>query len=366
VACFFIATTWSESGLTNDFRVLSQELIRRGHTVVILTNRQAAEAATNDAHLTVYGWPSQRPTQPRDFLFLYRLVGRYRPDCIIANFGAVNVCTIVGWLMRVPQRLVWYRTLLSQLKADSAHPAWKFRLLVLRKLLIYRLATWVVANSETSLADVQREYFVPSRRSRYVYNFIPDPVSIRTAEQSQARSGILCVARLDTSKGQDILVRALPRLIEEFPDISIEFIGKGPRQAELIELARELNVLEHCVFRGALPYAEVLKRMNCALFTVAPVRSEAFGRVIVEAMASGTPVVASKVDAIPEIIRDGVDGWLTPPEDPAALADRMAQLLRDPARREMMGANARRRFLSDFEQSVNRDRFVTWLEAQLK
>ncbi len=367
MACFFIGTPWDDEGIAGNFRTIAAELAARGHQVVILTDAQAARQAVSAKNLIVCGWPSPRPTRLRDFLFLYRLIRRYRPDGLIANFGAGNVMMLVGWLLRVPQRIIWYRTLLAQLRADSDLPEWKFRLLVKRKSLIYRLATWVIANSVSSQTDVQQSYGVPAPRTTYFYNFMPDPRPLFPAEPGadSRYAKILCVARLDFSKGQDVLVRALARLRMEFPELAVEFIGDGPLRADLIELARKLDVLDRCHFRGRVMYRDVLARMSQASFTVVPSRNEAFGRVVLESLSVATPVIASNVGGIPEIVRDGVDGWLIPPDDPAALADRMARLLRDPDARRTMSANARQRFLSTFEQSVNRDRVANWLETQV-
>jgi glycosyltransferase involved in cell wall biosynthesis len=96
--------------------------------------------------------------------------------------------------------------------------------------------------------------------------------------------------------------------------------------------------------------------------TVVPSRSEAFGLVVIESMAVGTPAVASAVGGIPEIIRDGVDGFLVPPDDPAALADKIGLLLSNAELRHKMGLNARERFLSRFEQSRVVKEQADWLE----
>lgn len=103
--------------------------------------------------------------------------------------------------------------------------------------------------------------------------------------------------------------------------------------------------------------------MATASVCVVPSRSEAFGRVNIEAMAAGTPVVASGVGGIPEIVRDGQDGFLVPPDNPQALADKLRLILSDPALRAAMGQSARQRFLDCFEQQANVARQADWFEA---
>jgi glycosyltransferase involved in cell wall biosynthesis len=118
----------------------------------------------------------------------------------------------------------------------------------------------------------------------------------------------------------------------------------------------------HCSFAGQVEHAEVLKKMSTAVATVVPSRQEAFGLVNIESMAVGTPVVASAVGGIPEIIRDGLDGFLVPPESPEALANRLKMILSDSHLRREMRANARHRFLSEFEQRRSIRRQADWFE----
>jgi glycosyltransferase involved in cell wall biosynthesis len=145
----------------------------------------------------------------------------------------------------------------------------------------------------------------------------------------------------------------------------VEFVGKGPLEAGLRQLAVQLGVAERCHFSGAIPHAQVLGRMASATATIVPSRIEAFGLVYIESMAVGTPVVASRVGGIPEIVRDGVDGLLAPPDDPGALASCIKAILSNPQLRQQMSVNARQRFLSTFEQTRIVKEQADWLERIL-
>jgi glycosyltransferase involved in cell wall biosynthesis len=102
--------------------------------------------------------------------------------------------------------------------------------------------------------------------------------------------------------------------------------------------------------------------MAAADVVVVPSRDEAFGIVNVESLAVGTPVVASRVGGISEIVRDGRDGFLVPPDDPAALADRLSTLLCDANLRRTMAGSARRRFVDTYELETNIPRLAEWCE----
>jgi glycosyltransferase involved in cell wall biosynthesis len=164
-------------------------------------------------------------------------------------------------------------------------------------------------------------------------------------------------------KGQDVLIRALSRLRQSLPDVTVDFLGDGPHLETYRRLADRLGVLDACRFRGSVHHDDVLKAMASAAATVVPSRTDSFPMVCVESLAVGTPVVASRVGGIPEAVRDTVDGFLTAPEDDEDLADRLGTLLGDTGLRESMGRNARERFLSRFEQRQNVVDQADWLET---
>jgi glycosyltransferase involved in cell wall biosynthesis len=170
------------------------------------------------------------------------------------------------------------------------------------------------------------------------------------------------VGRLDPSKGQDVLIESVAILKDQFPDIRVEFVGKGPSRQAYMALAERLGVLQNCHFIGALSHQEVLNSMALATLTVVPSRHEAFGLVNIESLAASTPVVASHSGGIREIVRSGVDGFLVTPGDAKALAEKIAVLLQDPTLRETMAAQARERFMTDFEQRHSVLKQADWLE----
>lgn len=158
------------------------------------------------------------------------------------------------------------------------------------------------------------------------------------------------------------LIRALARMAPG-RRLRVRFIGDGASRAWCIELAKTLGVSQSCEFPGEVSHSRMLDELACAWFAVVPSRSEAFGLVTIESMAVGTPVVASAVGGIPEIVRDGLDGVTVAPDDPEALAHAMVQLLDNASLRDRMARSARQRFLDTFEQSRNVRREAEWLEA---
>lgn len=158
---------------------------------------------------------------------------------------------------------------------------------------------------------------------------------------------IACAARLFRGKGQDQLIRALPAVRREFPDVRLLIIGRDDLQAmrtsfteELKGLARELAVSQNVVFTGQR--SDMPAVMAASDLFALPSDEEPFGLVFAEAMAMKKPVVALDNGGTPEVVDDGKTGLLSAPGDVAGLASNILTLLRDSALRARMGEAGRR------------------------
>ena len=145
-----------------------------------------------------------------------------------------------------------------------------------------------------------------------------------------------------------MLLRAMPRIRRAVPGAALDLLGDGPERERYEALAAGLGVNDACRFAGAVPFDEVLRRMAAAAVQVSPSLREAFGLVNLEAHSVGTPVVASDVDGIREVVVDGETGVLVPPGDADALADAIVEMLQDEGRRHELGRAARARFEAEF------------------
>jgi glycosyltransferase involved in cell wall biosynthesis len=350
------------------FRALADELLHLGHSVVVLTDGKRFKGRKRVGNLEVYSWQSKRPTTIKDALFLIQLIREYHPDCIIGNFGSVNVMMLIGWFMRVKTRLAWYHTLASAIDLDSSLSRWVRTLLRFRKRFVYRIATHIIANSEASSADVQAVFHVPSRKIMVFPNSLVDPLAeAQSILQLQRNANkFVCVGRLSPSKGQDVLLKAAALLSSLTPlEFYVEFLGDGPSRPELERIAHGLGMETRCIFRGSVSHDEVLRTMASAVATVVPSRSEAFGVVNIESLAVGTPVIASSVGGIPEIVRDKIDGFLFLHNDSKKLAEKLHLLLSKSNLRAAMRRNARERFLDCFERQKVVGQQAAWLQQTI-
>lgn len=172
------------------------------------------------------------------------------------------------------------------------------------------------------------------------------------------------VGRLEEPKGFDVLIEAFSRLTNEGGSVQgsngrsepsspssralprLVIVGDGSRREQLERQARELGLEERVHLAGFRSDA----RGAFAGFdvTVIPSRHEPQGIVCLEAMAAGSPVIASDTGGLPDMIQHGVNGWLVPPGDAAALARTLAEVLADPSEARKRGAAGRHRFFEEF------------------
>jgi glycosyltransferase involved in cell wall biosynthesis len=151
-------------------------------------------------------------------------------------------------------------------------------------------------------------------------------------------------------KGVHRLIDAFARIAGEFPQSRLLIVGRRQSETYAEELRRQvarLDLGERIEFQPAIAQAELAALMAGAAVLVLPSASEGLGRVILEAMAAATPVIGSDVGGIPDLIENGVNGFLVPPDDERALARRLAWILENPQQARALG-QAGRAFAAEF------------------
>ncbi len=138
------------------------------------------------------------------------------------------------------------------------------------------------------------------------------------------------IARLSDVKGIDVLIRAMPSVVASFPNARLMIVGQGPQENDLRTLVNQLGLEKNVSFRFTVQStADILPAFDVF---VMPSLQEGLGLSVMEAMAAGIPVVASNVGGLPDLVKDGQTGFLTPAGDSAALGKRIKGMLGDPAR----------------------------------
>lgn len=188
-----------------------------------------------------------------------------------------------------------------------------------------------------------------------------DPEKFSPPTTYPAEKRILFVGRLIKNKGPQVLLSSLPRLVEKHPDVTVRVVGTGPLEAELRSITTRLDVEEHVEFAG---YVEsVAKEMRNADIFCRPSFSEGMPLTLLEAMSSGLPAVVTDVAGVPEVVTDGENGFLVPPDDPDALIKPLSTLLAEEQTKRRLGSTARRYVIENHSWDSRAERLIEIYEG---
>lgn len=148
---------------------------------------------------------------------------------------------------------------------------------------------------------------------------------------------ILCVANLRPVKGIKFLIRAMEIIVRNIPEAKLLLIGEGPEKPRLVNLVKELGLKNSIVFIGKVLHKKIPVFMAASDVLALPSISEGQPLVILEAMASGLPIVATVVGGVPYTIKDSVNGFLVEPANPLQLAQKILVLLKNNSLRKEIG-----------------------------
>jgi phosphatidyl-myo-inositol dimannoside synthase len=175
-----------------------------------------------------------------------------------------------------------------------------------------------------------------------------DGLAVRSRLGLASRPVVVCVSRLMPRKGQDVLIKALPRIRAQVPDTALLLVGGGPHRETLQKLAANLSMSANVVITGSVPYATLAAHYAAGDVFAMPCRTrhlgldvEGLGIVYLEASAVGLPVVAGRSGGAPDAVREGETGDLVDGDDVPAVADTVAALLADRERARRYGSAGR-------------------------
>jgi glycosyltransferase involved in cell wall biosynthesis len=202
----------------------------------------------------------------------------------------------------------------------------------LRTSCLRRARRMVVPSSY--LAEIAIGWGLDPDRVSVLVNPAPPPSVVEPT--ALERGTFVFVGRLTEQKDIPTLLQALC----DVPEARVELVGDGPERPRLERRAAELHLDGRVRFVGSLDRREVLSHLAGARAAVLPSAWENLPHAAVEALAVGTPVVATAVGGVPEVVHDGENGLLVPPRDPARLATALRSLLDDDALHARLAANA--------------------------
>jgi glycosyltransferase involved in cell wall biosynthesis len=336
----FLRSTYG--GIETFIQILVPRLLDRGHEILIADEEWEA-GADEDTEEYVPGVRLVRLPRPEaagggnplaaldeGMRRVARILGEYRPDLV----HVCKACPSLVYLLRAGSRR---RPILVNLHGAHVAPLADPHTLGGQ---VVRSADWIVACSRATLehlCDLAPEI---RPRASVVYNGMPArraPAGPPPADPPR----LVCLGRLHEETGFDVALAAADRLAARRPRLEIVIGGEGPARADLEALAGTGRLAGRVSFPGWIAPDAVHAFLASASVVPVPSIHEGFGLVALEAALAARPVVASRVEGIPEVVVDGETGLLVPPGDPDALAAAIEELLADPERARALGTRAR-------------------------
>lgn len=297
-----------------------------------------------------------------EFLYLLYIVKKTRIDLIHAHWSLPQgfLGMLAGHLLKIPCVTSLHGSDVFGLR----HPIFR-----LPNKLAIRHADLCTANSH---ATAKTAYRITACRNLMIIpmgvdvNHFKKITNMGDLKKKLKLDGkvVLSVGRLIDLKGTDYLIKALPKVLLQFPKTKALIIGSGPRKSLLLNLAKELQIKDNIIFLDQIPHTEMIKYYSLADVFVLPSitskigETEGFGVVLLEAMASGIPVIGSDTGGIPDIIKDGETGLLVRQKDSQDLGNQIIRLLTDEELSNKMVRKARNLIEAQFSYEVVAERFL--------
>ena len=364
----------------------ADELTQRGHEVLTIATDAKLGDRTPIADIVIPAIGGSALTRLRDHLWYHRAykhirraVEHFKPDVVHLHTTSPFSPSVFAAVRGIPTLLFVHGPETFTLRLLPWFlPAWAYRhgsykwedLTPAGRLLYLYMRYLLRPAHRLGLRRVSRvlcasEFYAEALACDVPHDIVHVlPYGIRLPEPRPLPSDpvVLFVGRLECVKGADVLLRALPAVLDAVPGARLEIVGDGPERTRLTQLAVTLGLTGRVSFKGWVTRDELLCAYERAAVVVVPsIWHEAFGLVAVEASGTGRPVVASAVGGLAELVDDDVTGYLVPPYDATALANALIRVLGDPDRARRMGQAAAKK-----AQAFRLDPFVDELEAHYR
>jgi glycosyltransferase involved in cell wall biosynthesis len=222
-------------------------------------------------------------------------------------------------------------------------------------LKLLRRADRVIVTSAASAREARQQGFSAEQVA-----LIPNGVDMRRFKPqsgcAKARTSIMCVGRLIPGKGQSVLIDAFEQLYRDCSSLRLHIVGDGPEKGSLEKKAAAMGLSHAIVFHGEAGSVETC--LGTAGIVVQPSLSEGMSNVMLEAMAAGLPVVATRVGAAPDVILDGVNGMLVDAGSSDQIRTAVKKIISDEALARRLGAGARRTIEERYSISIVAEKYM--------
>ncbi len=329
-------------GPATSVSALAEAWSARGHRVTVVTYADNVGEGARSAYKVVR-IPRAQPAWKRYIAFARAVWTAsdetgpiFAQDAIASGVPALVVARLRGrkLIVRVAGDFAWeqaqvkhgYSETLETFQKDGRIPAVSKVLRALQRF-VYRRADRVIAPSRY-LVGVARSWGVSENRIRLIYNGVRLPEI--AAEHGKFPHRIVAAGRLVPWKNFDVLLKAMPQVLDRFPDASLLIAGDGPEMTRLRALASSPMLKAHVEFAGRMPHEALWQAIGESAVFALVSSYEGFSHQLVEASACGAAVVASRAGGNTELVEDGKNGLLVEPGDAAGIAEAVIRFFEKP------------------------------------
>jgi len=314
---------------------LADHLTRRGHEVHIITSHDVGLpelSEENGFYVHRIAWPKIRFIGIGTFwVRIFLKIREIRPDIVHAQSLGIAIPALISKRMLSIPYVVWGQG------TDIYLPE-RFTQMTSRLIL---------QNADATLALTEGMKRKMQEICEREVSVVPNGINLeRFSSSSEDKKGssaktIIFVGRLHPVKGIQYLIEAMAIVHQEMPDVKLVIVGDGVERSRLEELAERLN-LDGCIqFAGQISQERIPRVMHQADVFALSSLTEGLPVVLLEAMAAGLPIVATNVGGIPDIVEEGVNGYLVNAKNPDEISNRLLILLQGDEMREEISANNR-------------------------
>lgn len=327
-----------KGGAERVFVNLAEYFLNQDYRVLMVTQYQKEDeyALAEGIDRVISDITPQETTNSRIINF-FRRIGKLhhiwkceKPDLVLSCAGKNNFMTIVTTMFTKTKPVV---SVVGEAKEE--YPG---RLMRMLANILFPFAAGVILQTERSRAFFSKRV---GKKAVILPNSL-NPLFIRPPFVGERERRIISVGRLDANKNHEMMIRAYANLVEKYPGYTLTIYGEGELREYLEKLVNSLELSDKVFIPGViLNVADEIEKTSLFLLTS---YSEGVSNALIEAMALGLPVIATDVPSggTVELIRHGVNGWIIPVGDEAALEEAMDKLLSDTELAESLGREARK------------------------
>ena len=344
------------SGAENVAYYLATNMAQRGHEIKVFTTSINSKNSIEHKDVTIYRYGTNFRIEKENISFeMFQEPLKHEVDIVHAHYY-----TSIGPLVAVRYAKMKEKPLVLTYHGDSdekhGNIIRRVSVVFYNKYLLHKVLSYAKVIITPSEYYIEESKFLGKYKDKIVV--VPNGINIRDFDVPDSKENcrkslglplhsniLLFVGKITPYKGPDVLVRAMPEIIKNVPDVELVFVGSGELKDKLEELSKKLGIWERVRFMGFVE--ERLKPLyyKAADVFVLPstMSTEVFPVVLLEASAFGLPIVTSNLNTFKSIIEDRYNGLFTKRGDENSLADAIIYLLENKDVRENMGKNARKK-----------------------